>query len=223
MESEQDHDNTAGPYRGGAAGSECAGPRKTVKDRRPSSSAAPPMWADADVDDPCADPGALAPGRGLRTTTNERPVSCGGGLAGAAATSLSLIRRFFLRLYQCFFFGCSPAPPPSTIVSARTCRRSGGPMASPFDAPPAAAATAAAAEAAASGGAFSMIAVWLFVRTCAGGIAPGGRPRAALATDGVGGGESSATDGFASELGPRGRSTDGNVCVEPDAIAYGES
>ena len=64
-----------------------------------------------------------------------------------------------------------------------------------------------------------MTAVWLFVRMCAGAIAPAGRPLAALAIDGVGGGESSATEGFASELGPRGRSTDGKVCVELDAIA----
>ena len=173
----------------------------------------------ADAEEPC---GCVPiPGRGLRMTTNERPLSCGSGggrglSGGGKPTSLSLIRRFLRLLNHSFFLG-GGAPLSSFIVSALTCLRSGGSAPSPDPAPAAAAAVAVCA-----GKKFSITAVWLFVRTCAGGIAPAGRPRAALVIDGVGGGESSRTDGFASELGPRGRSrcsTDGNVCVEPDAIA----
>ena len=77
-------------------------PLSTVKDRRPCSST---FRAGCVEDD---EPDAVGkPGRGLRITTNERPVSSAGADAPPLdATSLSLSLRFLRMLYQCFFFGC---------------------------------------------------------------------------------------------------------------------
>lgn len=185
----------------GVCGSERVGPRNTVKDRLPCSST--PSKGCADDDEPWGCPGR----GGLRMTTNERPVSWLGGGGWLSGASLSLIRRFFRLLYQCFFFGCVCVADSSFMYSTR-----------------ALCSGALFTSTGLNAGAFSMTAVWDFVRICAaGGIAPGGRPRAALAMEGETGGESSTTEGedFASDPRPmlRSRSTDGNVCVEPDAMA----
>ena len=138
-------------------------------------------------------------------TTKDLPESWLTGAGSLDAASLSLIRRFFLLLYQCFFFGCDSVA--SAATGSACCSGKAPPPLPP-------------AACAAMNGAFSTIAVCDRVRTCAGGIAPGGKPFAADAIDGVGGGESWTTDGvdFANEPGPLLRS-DGKVVVDPDAMA----